>query len=316
MRVLLTGSSGFVGSAVYAEIQRRGIAVRPVFRRAEFGGCSGCVEPGAVFVQSIEAETDWKAALAGVEQVIHCAAKVHVLNDSAADSLDEFRKVNVDGTLNLARQAAQAGIKRFVFVSSIGVNGAETLGTPFSEQDLPAPHSPYAVSKYEAEAGLKTLAAQTGMEVVNIRPPLVYGPEAPGNFGLLMRWLERGVPLPLGAVHNKRSFVALDNLVDLILRCVSHPAAANQTFMVSDGEDLSTTDLLRRIARAMNRPSRLIPVPVMLLQIGAALLGKSGIAQSLCGSLQVDISKTRKLLDWAPLVSIDEGLRRAVRKQV
>jgi len=242
---------------------------------------------------------------------VHCAARVHVMADTAANPLAEFRRVNVQGTLNLARQAAAAGVRRFAFVSSIGVNGAETFGLPFSAQDVAAPHSPYAVSKYEAELGLQALAAETGMEVVIIRPPLVYGLGAPGNFGSLIRWLRRGVPLPLGAIHNQRSLVSLDNLVDLIVTCLTHPAAINQTFLVSDGEDVSTTELLRRMGQALGRPARLVPVPVSWLKLAAKLVGKPDVAQRLCGSLQVDIEKTRRLLGWTPPLSLDQGLKRA-----
>ncbi|CDS53583.1 UDP-glucose 4-epimerase [Polaromonas sp. CG9_12] len=227
--------------------------------------------------------------------------------------MDAFRKVNMRGTLNLARQAAAADVRRFVFVSSIGVNGAETFQQPFDAQDRAAPHSPYALSKYEAELGLQALAAETDMEVVIIRPPLVYGPGAPGNFGSLMRWLQRGIPLPLGAIHNLRSLVALDNLVDLIVTCITHPAAANQTFLVSDGEDVSTTELLHRMGQAMGCPARLIPVPTGVLKAAAALLGKRDMAQRLCGSLQVDIQKTRQLLGWNPPLTLDQGLKKAAQ---
>jgi len=231
------------------------------------------------------------------------------MKDPLFDPLTEFRKVNTAGTLTLARQAAEAGVRRFVFISSIGVNGNQSI-KPFNEQDTPAPHDLYAISKFEAEQGLWGIQQDTGMEVVVIRPPLVYGPNAPGNFGALMRVVQRGWPLPLGAVHNQRSLVALDNLVDFVITCLDHPAAANQIFLVSDGEDLSTTELLRRVAHALGRPARLIPVPVSLLAAGAALLGRRDMAQRLCGSLQVDISKTQTLLGWNPPISVDEGLRR------
>jgi len=233
------------------------------------------------------------------------------MQESAPDPLEEFRRVNVLGTLNLARQAASAGVRRFVFVSSIGVNGAETFQQPYTALDSASPHSPYAVSKYEAELGLQALAAETGMEVVIIRPPLVYGPNAPGNFGSLMRWLQRRVPLPLGAIHNQRSLVALDNLVDLIVVCLTHPAAANQIFLVSDGEDVSTTELLRRMGQALGRPARLVPLPASILKLAAAMVGKPDVAQRLCGSLQVDIEKTRRLLSWTPPLSLAEGLKKA-----
>jgi len=231
--------------------------------------------------------------------------------EMALNPLDEFRRVNVQGTLNLARQAAKSGVYRFVFISSVGVNGAATLKKPFTEEDQAQPHSLYAQSKYEAELGLKALATETGMEVVIIRPPLVYGPGAPGNFGSLMRWLQRGIPLPLGAIHNQRSLVALDNLIDLIVTCIDHPGAANQTFLVSDGEDVSTTELLRRMGRAMNCPARLVPVPAGFLKTAAALLGKRDMAQRLCGSLQVDIRKTREMLGWRPPLTLDQGLKKA-----
>lgn len=306
-RVLVTGANGFVGRALCVEAAARGFEVGAVTR-------SRCNLPAGIenlVMDSIDACTNWRAMLEGVDVLIHLAARVHVMQEAKADPLAEFRRVNVQGTLNLGRQAAASGVRRFVFVSTIGVNGAETFHQPFTSVDQTAPHSPYAVSKYEAELAIQALTIETGMEVVIIRPPLVYGPNAPGNFGSLMRWLQRGVPLPLGAINNRRSMVALDNLVDLILTCISHPAAANQIFLVSDGEDLSTTQLLQRLGRALGKPARLIPVPAMLLKAGAALVGKPAMAQRLCGSLQVDISKTQQLLGWTPPLSVDEGLKRA-----
>ena len=266
---------------------------------------------GEFVVEDIASHTDWLLPLQGCETVIHLAARVHVLTDRAVEPLEAFRSVNVQGTLNLARQAAASGIRRFVFVSSIGVNGVETYDVPFSENTIPAPHSPYALSKYEAEAELMKLASKTGIEVVVVRPPLVYGPNAPGNFGTLMRWLLRGVPLPLGAIGNQRSYVSLANLVDLIVTCAGHPAAANQLFLVSDGEDLSTTGLLRRLAQALGKPARLVPVPVEVLKFAASVVGKPELAQRLCGNLQVDISKARSLLGWKPPLPVDEGLQSA-----
>jgi len=308
--ILVTGASGFVGSAVVARLARDGIETRACFRRDD-----ACVPDGvhALRVGDLTADTDWRQALTGVVAVVHAAARVHVMDDTATDPLAEFRRINVQGTLNLARQAAAAGVRRFVFISSIKVNGEVTkLGIPFSADDIPSPRDPYGVSKMEAEQGLREIAAQTGMEMVIIRPPLVYGPGVKANFAALMRAVQSGWPLPLGAVRNQRSLVALDNLVDFIVTSLSHPQAANQTFLVSDGYDLSTTELVRGLECAASVPERLIPVPVWALRAGAALLGKTDAVQRLCGNLQVDISKARTLLGWVPPVLVGEGLRRAV----
>ena len=276
--------------------------------------CVNCSEfSGIHVVQGLSAGSDWSAAVLKQDAVIHAAARVHVMKDQMSNPLAGYRCVNVDGTLQLAKQAAAAGVKRFIFISSVKVNGEATLpGIPFSAEDAPAPLDPYGVSKLEAEQGLREISAQTGMEVVIVRPPLVYGPGVKANFASMMLWVARGVPLPLGSIRNSRSMVALDNLVDLLVTCLKHPAAAGQTFLVSDGEDVSTTQLLRRTAQAMGKPSRLLPVPVDLLQWGAALAGKRDVAQRLCGSLQVDISKTRQLLGWSPPLTLDQGLKKAV----
>jgi nucleoside-diphosphate-sugar epimerase len=304
-KVLVTGASGFIGRALVGMLEASRCNVVGAVRRpidARWAVPSPC----------LGGDADWRAQLEGRTVVVHAAGRAHVLNDSVADPLREFRLVNVSGTLQLAEQAAATGVRRFIFLSSIGVNGLSTAhGSSFSEVDQPNPHNAYAFSKWEAEQGLLRIAAETGMDVVTIRPPLVYGPDAPGNFGSLMRWLQRGVPLPLGAIQNQRSLVALDNLVDLIVTCLTHPAAANQTFLVSDGEDVSTTELLRRMGQAMGHPARLVPVPVGLLKLVATMLGKRDVAQRLCGSLQVDIEKTRRLLDWTPPLSLDQGLKKA-----
>lgn len=310
MKVLLTGSTGFVGQALLARLAAQpALDLVVVSRRPNSSLPAGVAHAQ---VADIAADTAWQPVLQGVQVIIHAAARVHVMNDKVADPLAEFRKVNVDGTLNLARQAVGAGVKRFIFISSIKVNGESTApGKPYSAESQPAPVDPYGISKLEAELALRELAAETGMEVVIIRPPLVYGPDVKANFLSMMRWLSKGIPLPLGAIQNRRSLVALDNLVDLIATCVEHPAAANQTFMVSDGEDLSTRQLLRRMGGALGRPARLVPIPAWLLEAGASLLGKRALAQRLCGSLQVDISKTRELLNWSPPLGVDEALRRA-----
>lgn len=306
MKILLTGASGFVGGQLSEVLVSKGVSVTAIVRNKS-AALRGDLEQ--VIVPSLDANTSW-GCLVGQDVIIHSAARVHVMDDKASDPLWAFRQVNTEGTLTLARQAAQVGVKRFIFISSIKVNGEGTsLGQRYTAFDAPAPQDPYGFSKHEAEQGLKLLAAETGMEVVIIRPVLVYGPGVKANFESMMNWMNKGVPLPLGAINNKRSLVSLDNLVDLIVTCIDHPAAANQTFLVSDDEDLSTTEMLRRMARALGKPARLIPVPSAWLESGAALLGKRAVAQRLCGSLQVDIRHTRETLNWTPPVSVDEGFR-------
>ena len=305
MNILLTGASGFIGQRVAHVIQQHDqYTLTCALRRP-----TESLEFAVVQVDGLEADTNWSAALAGQNVLIHAAARAHIINDEVTDPLAEYRRVNVQGTLNLARQAAQAGVTRFIFISSIGVNGNINI-RPFTEEDLPNPAELYAQSKWEAEQGLLNIQRETGMEIVIIRPPLVYGPNAPGNFGSLVQWVEKGFPLPLGAIHNQRSLVALDNLVDLIITCIDHPAAANQIFLAGDGQDVSTTELLRGVAKAMDKPSRLIPIPAKLLMLGATSLGKKAVAQRLLGSLQVDITKARELLGWEPPITVEEGLRR------
>lgn len=310
MRLLITGINGFVGKALAYESIRRGIQVKGVLRSP----CELPPEIETFIINVIDGETDWMHVLKESEVVVHLAARVHAMNESVADQSDKYRMVNFDGTLNLARQAVEAGVSRFVFISSIKVNGESTrFDKAFTANDIPDPQNPYSISKHDAEQGLRKLAFETGMEVVIIRPPLVYGPEVRANFLTMMRWLYKGIPLPLGIIHNKRTLVALDNLVDLIIICLDHPAAANQVFVAGDGEDLSTTELLRRLGLALGRPARLLPVPASLLKAGAALFGRRDILQRLCESLQVDISKARNVLGWNPPISVDEGLRRTAQ---
>lgn len=315
MNILVTGGAGFVGRALLKALMARGgcslrTSVRP-------GGHSVCLTGVDVVVADLAPETDWAEALVGVDAVVHTAARVHIMDDRVVDPLAEFRRTNVAGTLALARQAAAAGVRRFVYISSIKVNGEGTLvGRPFTAEGVPAPRDAYGMSKMEAEQGLRKIAAGTGMEVVIIRPPLIYGPGVRANFEALMRAVARGLPLPLGSIHNLRSLVSLDNLVDFIDTCLQHPQAANQTFLVSDGEDVSTPELVRRMARTMRRPARLLPVPMWLLRAGAGVLGKWNMAQRLCGSLQVDSSKARQLLGWIPPQTLDESLRKAVEGYV
>lgn len=310
--VLITGATGFIGRALLQRMLAENFYIPRAAVRTGSAAFPEAVEVARV--EGLAPDADWQAALGGVTKVVHTAARVHVMQDRSSDPLLEYRRVNVEGTLNLAQQAAEAGVRRFVYLSSIKVNGEESQSArPFRPEDVPAPEDPYGVTKWEAEQGLEKLSDKTGMEVVIIRPPLVYGPGVKGNFARIMGWVARGVPLPLADVQgNRRSLVALDNLVDLIITCIEHDAAANQVFLVSDGEDLSTAELLRRLARAMGQSARLFPVPQGLFELGLKILGKADLGRRLCGSLQVDISKTRELLGWLPPISVDEGLRRAV----
>jgi len=306
--ILVTGATGFVGLGVIERLLKENYFVRGTVRR-EINQFTGKVD--WIKIGDINPEIDWIDALSGIDCIVHLAARVHVLDDNAEDPLVEYRRVNVDSTLNLARQAALAGVRRFVFVSSIKVNGEYThIGSPFTAHEKPDPQDFYGMSKYEAEVGLLEIASKTAMEVVIIRPPLVYGPGVKANFASMMRWLTWRIPLPFGAVYNKRSLVALDNLVDLIVACLYHPKAANQTFLVSDGEDMSTNEMLRRMGEALGKPARLIPVPVGFMSIIAKLLRKEAIAQRLFESLQVDSSKTLEILGWKPVVTVDVALQK------
>ncbi|RON77850.1 SDR family oxidoreductase [Pseudomonas fluorescens] len=304
-KVWVTGASGFVGEALIFRLLVRQkytpvAAVRGATRLQ-----------GLCPVARFELGASSAEQLSGIQVVVHAAARVHVMHETASDALAEFRRVNVDGTLQLARSAAQAGVKRFVYISSIKVNGESTSsGRPFTANDIPAPQDPYGISKHEAEQALRLLGCETGMEIVIIRPPLVYGPGVKANFLSLLRWLDKGMVLPLGAIRNQRSMVAIDNLLDLIEICLDHSAAAGQTFLVSDGDDLSTPRLLQRLASALGKNARLLPVPSTLLTLCATVLGKRAMAQRVCESLQVDISKNRELLGWVPLIDVDTAMRR------
>jgi UDP-glucose 4-epimerase len=304
MKVLVTGATGFVGSALRARLAASGVEVVPAVR-----SMSGL--PHEVAVGNLDASTDWQSALTGCDAVVHLAARVHVMDDTAHNPLALYRATNLDATLNLARQAAQAGVKRFVFISTIKVNG-EGRDAPYRETDVPAPEDAYAISKWEAEQGLQRIAADTGLEVVILRPPLVYGPGVGANFLRLMQTVQKGWPLPLGAVRNRRSLLYLGNFVDAIRLCVEHPAAAGQTFLLDDGEAVSTPQLIRALARAMGRPARLLPVPVGVLELAGTLLGRREAVARLTGSLFVDGSAIRSRLGWVPPYTLEQGLAETV----
>jgi len=310
MNVFLTGATGFVGSEIARQLS--GYNDAKVFAAVRKASSLLPTKVDQVLFSGLSADTDYGLALTNIDVVIHAAARVHVMKDIAEDPLDEFRKINVDGTLNLALQAAEAGVTRFIFLSSIGVNGNSNLA-PFVEGDVPHPHSAYSLAKYEAEQALINLGEKTGLEIVIIRPPLVYARHAPGNFKTLMNWMGKGVPLPLGFVNNKRSFVALDNLVSFIIRCIDHPKAANEMFLISDGEDVSTTELLEKVAKAFGKKALLIPLPVSIMKFAAKLIKKGDVAERLFGSLQVDSSKARDLLGWKPVITMDEQLKKMLR---
>ncbi len=304
MKIAVVGAGGFVGQALTRRLQDNGHAVVPIVRTP-----SGLTDERPI---KDLLSADWPTLLDGVGVVVQLAARVHIMNDTATDPLAEFRRVNRDGSIALFSAAARAGVKRYLFVSTIKVNGEATqLGAPFRADDPPAPADPYGISKLEAELALARLAEEGGPELAIVRPPLVHGPGVRANFETMMRWLQRGVPLPFGRItQNRRTLIGIDNLVDLLVTCLLHPAAANQTFMAGDGQDVSTAQLLRLLSASLGRPARLLPVPISLLQAAARLAGRGAAIQRLTGSLQADIAKTRTLLGWTPPISLEEGLRR------
>lgn len=311
-KVLLTGATGFLGRGVLNRLIADGMYdVSAIVHNTDAMLPKGITRYA---LSDLSHNTDWSMALGDVRAVIHCAGLNNILNDNVSVCLAKYRQVNVEGTVLLARHALTAGVKRFVYVSSIKVNGETTLpGKPFNADDTPAPEDAYSISKKEAEDALLNLAKDTTMEVVIIRPPLIYGPGVKGNFALMMQLITKGCPLPFGAVrNNRRSFVALDNVVDLIVTCIDHPKAANEVFLVSDGEDISTAELFERLSMAMGRHVRLVSVPVGLIKFVSAILKKGDLARRLCSSLQVDICKTKELLSWQPPVSMEIGLQRTV----
>ncbi|MGO1296211.1 MAG: UDP-glucose 4-epimerase family protein [Vibrio sp.] len=308
MKVLITGVTGFVASAV----AKHGAHLKWQIE----GQCRTLPSTKPTYTVhclSINSQTDWSSCLHEKEVVIHCAARVHQMDESPEIAHKTYLEINTHGTLNLARQAAQAGVKRFIFMSSIKVNGEQTgPGQPFTTEISSVPDDPYGASKYQAEQGLRKIAQETGMEVVIIRPPLVYGPGVKANFLSMIRWIDKGIPLPLGRINNQRSMVFIDNLVSLITAATEHPEAANQTFLVSDNHDVSTTELLRLIASSLGKRSRLLPVPSHLLVMLLRMLGKGDIAEKLTASLQVDLRHTQQMLQWQPPVSLSQGIQSTV----
>lgn len=309
IRVGVTGVTGFVGRRLAMRLHDEGHHVRGLARRT---GSLPELPVELIGVGAVHGSTNWNRALVGIDVVIHLAARTHEIGDRRGGDLAEYRPVNVEGTRQLAEAAACCGVRRLVFISSIKVNGERTSEKPFQAGDHPAPEDAYGISKSEAEQVLFDVAGKSDLEPVVVRPPLVYGSGAAGNFARLCQAVRRGYVLPLGSVDNRRSLVALDNLVDLIVRCATHPAAPGQVFLISDGEDLSTPELIRRMARAMGRPARLIPLPPALLRIAGRLTGRSAEVRRLLDSLQVDIDATCQTLQWFPPITVDEGLRRAV----
>ena len=307
--ILVTGATGFVGKALVELLLTRSIDVSVLIRIEHDQVPGGVIK----FISDLTDVVDWEPILQGTTSIVHVAGLAHILKSNSSSSGGDFESINTYGTINFARQAAKRGIKRFVFISSVKANGETTLlGAPFSELDQPSPSDPYGLSKFGAEQGLLEIARQTEMEVVIIRPPLVYGPGVKANFANMMRCVKKGVPLPLGAINNKRSLIALDNLVDFILLCTSHPKAANEVFFISDGEDVSTTVLLKKVAKAYDKSAILLPVPTGILKLLARLMGKKDVVGRLLSTLQVDSNKARQLLNWTPVVTMDEQLKRIV----
>jgi len=311
MRVLVTGANGFVGSALATELISRGYFVSELIRNKEHISNANVK---TFYIPSLDGLVDLRASLIDVDVVIHLAARVHVMAKKNGNQHAEYVRLNVESTMNLARQAASLGVNRFVFVSSVKVNGELTeKDTSFRADDIPNPQDPYALSKLEAEIGLMQLARKTEMELVIVRPPLIYGPGVKANFLSMIKILDKGLPLPFGNVSNKRSLVFLDNFVDLLIRVIDHPKAAGQVFLVSDDHDVSITTLLKSMSSALGKKARLIPVPMCVLKAIFYLIGKPGIAQRLLGSLCLDISKTKELLNWNPPVSFEEGISRTAK---
>lgn len=310
-RVLITGAQGFVGQNLFFALRKFGYHVQGTARAVND---DNSWNPGdLVFLGDIGEGTDWSEVLDSIDVVIHLAGRAHILRETAKDPQSEFRRINVLGTKALTKAVVNAQVRRLIFISSVGVNGNLTRGIPFSEVNRPKPHNAYAVSKLEAEKTLHETAQETGLEVIILRPPLVYGPRVGANFLRLLRLVQKGIPLPLGLIENNRSLLYVGNLVDAIITCLEHPAAAGQTYLVSDGEDVSTPELIKRIANALQRPARLLPVPPAVLRFAGRLTGKSAEVERLLDSLVIDSSKIRRELDWKPPYTMEQGLAETAR---
>ncbi len=311
LKVLITGSNGFIGRHLTQYLHDNGCDIINTYRHLPDEITSENTQH--FVVGNINAQTQWQSALTGADVVVHLAARVHVMQETHSDPLAAFREVNTQGTMNLARQAVEAGAKRFVYLSSIKVNGEQTLDIPFFSDDMPKAQDPYAISKFEAEQQLLAFGKETGLEVVIIRPPLVYGAEVKGNFSRLIKLVEKSIPLPLARIDNSRSLVNIQNLCSLIQVCLKHPNAAGEVFLVSDGHDLSTSELFEKIAMALGKKSCLFYLPKEWIRFLTLILKRSAEYKRLFSSLQVDISKNKELLDWSPIVSVDIGISNAVK---
>lgn len=307
--VLVTGASGFVGRALCNRFARSW-RVRAAVRNLDMSAPQNLVE---YTLGELDIGFDWGGCLTGVDAIVHCASLVHVSEGRDGTGADAFERINVRGTIRLAQQAATAGVKRFVFLSSIGVNGDRTeQGRPFNELSPPAPRTLYAKSKLAAEKALRAIAEDTGLEVVIVRPPMVYGANAPGNFQMLRQMLEKGYPLPFGAIHNRRDFVGIDNLTDFLVTCAENSEASNQTFLVSDGSCISTTQFVNAMASCLSSNSINLPIPAPLLKVIGKLFNKDAEVKSACSNLEIDISKAQRYLGWSPAITIEDGLARAL----
>lgn len=308
MRVLVTGVNGFIGTAIVTKLHEQ-----DRYQVRTLGRASSSLIPGDYHSVDLSLSKDWTSFLTDVDVVVHCAARAHIMKDQSNDPLLSFREINTQATLDLAGQAADAGVKRFIFISSVKVNGERTfLNRSYNEKCQPIPEDPYGLSKFEAEQGLLAMARSTGMQVVIIRPPLVYGPGVKGNLLSLLKIARLGLPLPFGSIRNMRSMVYVGNLVDFIIKCIDHPAAANEIFLISDGRDTSTSELIRLIRQRMGMPSRLLPFPPVMLLFIARLVGKRAMMERLCGNLQVDSSNARKKIGWSAPFTVEDGISEMV----